>query len=366
MVSEVLNLGIKGSDLVLRQLKQIQATKKKLTEMTTVRVGGAMAVAAAMGSAATKLNEQVRSFREERKESEKPEKKEHEKIIGDKTQSVLAGAGSLDTGGLISSLGNAFNMDTFGVSGAAATMANAALTFKDKIKQAAQSWADTQSAASNSRNFAGDPQFLRSMDNTQFKSRRDISVGDQRGIVDALSSSYGKMSGEFKDSIRTLYGTRENPYDVKQTTALAQGNFESLGTDQGFFMQKIANSLQNLPPSAKQKLMPQLFSMIPDEDRAKQYDYGERATTTAFEDQDRAQAGTMLSLRGANGESAVSMAQSIQAIQNTIDTGLAGVMASLIGALSAASTKIREQAASTSAGARPPGSAETAVRRLFQ
>jgi len=221
-------------------------------------------------------------------------------------------------------------------------MGQAALTFKDKIKAAAQGYADTADALNTVRNYTtdregknGDDRFLRAQ-------RPDMSVNEQRGIVEALGTQYGRFSLEFKDALRTLYSNKDGQaFDIKQTTALAQGNFEALGTDQGFFMQKIANSLQSLPPSAKQALMPQLISMIPSEDRFKQNDAGIRGTTTEFDDLNRQREAKLLYGPEGNDVSRINNAKAIQETQNEIDQGLASAADSLITALRDLSKKLR-------------------------
>jgi len=348
LITEILQLGIKGSDLVLRQLKQIQEIKKRVAQISNVR----MAISTTKGVTGQELAEnRPLSYTEPTKPPPKPddkdsgkdksEKRDYAKEFRQSANQAFQGAASLDTGALLAGLGNALNLVSFGVSGVLATMGQAALTFKDKIKAAAQGYADTKDALNTAANYAGDEQFLRGGDKTPFKSRGDISTNEQRGIIEALGSQYGKFSLEFKDAVRTLYGTRDNPYDVKQTTAIAQGNFEALGTDQGFFMQKIANSLQNLPPSAKKELMPQLWTMIPDADRFKQNDAGIRATNTEFDDLNRQRESRLLYGESGKDMKRISNAKAIQETQNEIDQGLADAAGSLITALRDLSKKLR-------------------------
>lgn len=375
MISEVLQVGTKGADIVLKQLTKIQATKALLMKPAQVRVSLGTKTDRAPSGRDLAENRRAEGPAEE---PAKPEKKEKEKPMSEKTaaetgraiaqgaQTIFQGAASLSTSGLISSLGQALgNIPIVGaLFGVAATLGNSALTFKDKIKQAAQEWADTASAANTSTNYARDAQFLRAGD-LAGRGRADISVNEQRGIVEALGSSYGRMSNEFKDAIRTLYrGPNGEAYDVRQATQVASGNFEALGTDQGFFMQKIANSLQNLPPSARQALMPDLFEMIskndPNEGLFRQNDVGIRGVNTQFDDQARAQAASMLNA-GPGMAANVANAVQIQGIQNSIDTGLASAAGALVDGLRKIADAIKLMGDNQAAG-RP---AYEGMRSLF-
>lgn len=342
--TEILKLGIKGADLVFSTLKKIQLEKQKFAKAAQTRVSLGKSDAAPSGQdlaanryatgpaeapgARPEPQTEDRSRREEKTAAERWQK------VGQAANQVFQGAASLSTSGLISSLGQALGETPFigALFGVAATLGNAALTFKDKIKSAAADWADTLDARNTASQWSrGDSQFLRAGDQSR-KGRADISTAEQRGIMEALGPQFGRFTTEFKDALHTLYnnGKQEN-YDVRQTTALAQGNFESLGTDQGFFMQKLADSVRNLPPSARQAIMPQLWSQIPENDRMKQSAEltGMRTANVNFNDQDRLQSAAMLNA-GSGMQANLQYASQIQGIQNSIDTGLAAAASALI------------------------------------
>jgi len=342
---EILKLGIKGADLIVSTLKKIQEEKKKFSRPAETRVSLGKSDAAPSGAdlardryATAPAEPPEKADRaEQKKTKEETTAAERWQKAGQAANTIFQGAASLSTSGLISSIGQALSQITIPFVGAAlgvaVTMANSALTFKDKIKSAAQDWADTTDAQSTAAFWSrGDSQFLRAGD-TSRKGRSDISVAEQRGIMETLGPQFGRFTTEFKDALHTLYNNgKQQNYDVRQTTALASGNFEALGTDQGFFMQGISDAVRRLPPSARQAIMPQLWSQIPEEDRQKQSAEltGIRTANVAFNDQDRAQSAAMLTA-GDGMAANLSYASQIQGIQNSIDTGLAAAASALIG-----------------------------------
>lgn len=340
---EILKLGIKGADIIVSTLKKIQDAKTKFSKPATTRVSLGKSDSAPSGAdlaqnraatAPAEPPEKTESASDKKRAKEESTAAERWQKAGQAANTIFQGAASLSTSGLVSSIGQALgNTPIVGaLFGVAATLANSALTFKDKIKAASQDWADTADAQSTAAFWSGgDAQFLRGGDASR-KGRSDVSVAEQRGIMENLGPQFGRFTAEFRDALHTLYnnGKMQN-YDVRQTTALASGNFESLGTDQGFFMQKLADSVRSLPPSARQAIMPQLWSQIPEGDRQTQSADLTRTRTdnVNFNDQDRLQSYSMLS--AGNGRVAnVNYATEIQNIQNSIDTGLASAASALI------------------------------------
>lgn len=378
MISEVLSVGTKGADLMVKQLQKIQKEKKLAMSPAQMRVAMGKRVDAAPSGRDLAENPRATGPAENRQpqgpeESESKKRDKDEKsaaetgrAIARGANTIFQGAASLSTSGLISSIGEAMgNTPLVGaLFGVAATLGNAAITFKDKIKQAAQEFADTADAANTVSNYTGQnyesnlanpsASFLR-------RVRGDINTSEQRSITEALGSQFGRMGKDFQSAVEALYrGKNGEMYDVKQTSALAQGNFESLGTDQGFFMQKLANGITSLPPSARQALMPQLWQMVPEQDRFRQNDVGLRETNTGFDDQNRAQNVAMLNA-GYGMETNLKNAATIQGIQNSIDTGLAAAASGLIKGLQKIQQSIERMNQNQQAG-RP---INDGIRRIF-
>lgn len=361
MITELLNLGIKGSDLVLRQLKQIQEVKKRLSAITNVNVRGSssgLTSAAAIAGAVAGVAGSPLS-RKSSEDDEKINKKNAEAMAGH-FQNVGNSIANMDASGFAKSLvGMTAGLTTMiagldptgsaaRVVAATAQAANmtidAAVTFKDHVKASAQTFGDTMDAQQSAMRYTKDAQFLRGGDNTSFHSRRDISVNEQRGIIEAVGGKFGKMSEDFKQSLREVYGTRDKPYDVKESTDIATGNFAGLGTDKGFFMQKIADSMGNLPPSARQKMQESLMGMISDDDRTLQSadsTYA-RNTNTTFDDDTRTQAEGLVKLPGA-----VENAKAIQDLTNAIEMQMGNGINQLVTALRTLTDKIKKEGVRT-------------------
>ncbi len=366
MISEVLSLGTKGADLMVRQLQKIQKEKKNAMQPAQMRVSMGKQSDKAPSGRDLAENPRATSPAESRMpQAEQPAQDSQKKNTDEKTatetgraiargaNTIFQGAASLSTSGLISSIGEALgNTPLIGaLFVVAATLGNATLTFKDKIKQAAQEFADTADAANTVTNYTSRAGVANS-ENSNFlrRVRGDINVNEQRGITETLGNQFGRLGQDFQKAVEGLYRGKDGQnYDVRQSTALAQGNFEALGTDQGFFMQKLANGITSLPPSARRALMPQLWQMIPEQDRFRQNDVGARTTNTDFDDQARAQSVSMLNA-GPVAAKNIQNALAIQGIQNSIDTGLAAAAGGLITGLGKIQKAIEQMNKNQSAG----------------
>lgn len=354
MISEIIQLGIRGDKLVTQQLKRIQDAKKKLALPEIVKLGLSLKLQKApTGKEISEMTEQKTLGEgappEQGKPSEEDRPPEARRAGGIKESvfSAARGAMTMDTAGFLAGLGKSASLVTAGASELVATFGQATLALKDRIRESFRTVSETESIRKTAAYYTGEENFLRPDKANEFKSRRDISRSEQREIIEALSSSYGRFSEDFRQQMQQFFGTSGKPYDVRQSTALAQGNFEALGTDQGFFMQKIASSIQNLPPSIKQKLMPQLLEMVPEQDRIQQTDYRLREQQAAMEDMERQKADVLLfgtdeKNRGEEFAMRARQMTQIQDLQNTIDTALAGAVGSLVENLRIAASAMGE------------------------
>lgn len=349
MIDSVINLGIKGSELVESQLNNLQKKKENLSKKSDIRIGskisdmprpknfGVMAnrpqpapgggeryvakkepekvltvdkiVAARIEIGESLGGTSGKSAKAETEGKEKkPEESEYKKnlkteLAGARSQAAssiqnfngtgLAQAGIMGVsalGGPIGSMvGQAFNY-----------VIDAVVAFKDKMKQQAAIVADTGAKNNTIKNSLRGKDFSNfvgydvkdSAGNVSRKGRSDINKGEQAGITQSITSSMGKMSEEFQKEAGKLFVSKDGTksYDVTQATSLAQGNFSALGTDKGFFMQQISSGFQGLPPSMKQKLTSQMFGMIDEDERDIQRDEGIRSVQTSFDKLDRDQA----------------------------------------------------------------------------
>lgn len=334
MITEVLGLGIKGQDLVLSTLKKIQKQKDQFKQpvKTAFNLAGmakaAMSVAGGIGKQPPpgSAEESDKLARQQEKENER-QKYSWDTAKND-IKTGIGAVGGMDTKALITGLGHSLDVWTVGISGILAEMGGAAITFKDKIRQSASLVADT-AALDQSINKFGAGDFLR--------NRSDTTAAERGGIADAIRSSMGKSTDVFKNALEKLYtGPGGKAYDVRETTALAQGNYSELGTDTGFFMQQISDSLRGLPPSIRQAVNAQLLERVPESERAEQTDRGMRNIQAEFNRRDRDTAAAIAS--PANIQSALK----IDAIQRSIDVGLAGSIDTLSKALTKAAETIKK------------------------
>lgn len=374
MIEEIIGVGIKGQDVVLSELDKIQKKRdlvkqKSNLEMSLKTTGGgsdfARTISDVMTTAAQKssrmkdiiptTSDKVSSVASAIGQAVV---KGNNQSSGGSTGSGDSGSGggrgaaanrgiargmqaigSQDTSSLISALGTVSIMGTQ-VLAIPAAMANAAIMFKDKVKSAALIFEDSARTRSMSRGYAGEDRFLG-------RERSDISIAERRSVLEAIGSTYGKFSTQFSDSVKGLFGTGNKRFDVQQSTQIARGDFSGTG-DVGFFLGKLSAGMQNLPPSMRQKLMPQLWSQLPDSERQVQSGEltGARSFNTGMDDMQRDQSARMYSM-GAE------QAKSIQRIQNQIDVGLSGAVSSMIGALNFLAGQIRSGGSAVPASAAP-------------
>ena len=77
-----------------------------------------------------------------------------------------------------------------------------------------------------------------------------VSRNEYAGLMMKVASSNGQLSGELKSMVTELAKTK----DTEQLGNVASGNFASLGTNKGWMMQKIMDSMGDVPPELRQKM----------------------------------------------------------------------------------------------------------------
>jgi len=330
MISEILNLGIKGADLVARQLKEIQKQKQALSKPTKIplSVMQKLAGVAATGVALALARPQPGAAGE-KAEREAREKKSRSGPGLDETALGIAHAASgLDATSTaqsaITGIGAMFGPTGAFIGGITSAFVGAAGAFTDKIQNAARVWADTAKIQNTAQNYTGNANFLKD-------TRTDISRSEQARFIQGLGARFGRFDAandEFGKSVGVFFNAtnkQNQKLDVEQSAQLAQGNFSALGTDKGFFLQKISDSIAGLPPSLQKALMPQLTGMISPEERMVQHDLGARQVTTGLDEMNRGQQAQLL--RDPN---AISNAATVQNLQNQGEAALIQAMSEFI------------------------------------
>lgn len=93
-----------------------------------------------------------------------------------------------------------------------------------------------------------------------------ISRADATNLSQALLPVIGRIdpSDAMAKQIDRLFVANNQNQIVRRdmATALAQGDFSALGTDRGYFLNQIAQSINNLPPSMAKTLRAQLIAAV--------------------------------------------------------------------------------------------------------
>lgn len=354
-LESVINLGIKGSELVATKLKDLQKQKANLSKKSDVSLGSKIqarrterkveresGIKLSTKSERDSIRASNVNVESNKTEIEKPKSEERkpgayetqvrEGFANAKSQAAssvismdggnLAKAGMGAVASLIPVIGSQ-------VADALNFAVDAMKAFKDKIKQQAQIVADTQAQVNTITNS-----FKKNVKSKTFEDfigfdvkdakgkvtrqgRSDLTKSDQAAIIKSISSSMGKVSDEFGKSVSKLFISEngKTKYDVEQSTALAQGNFSALGNDKGFFMQQISNGFSGLPPSMKQALTSQMFNMLEPGERDVQNNYGIKSTVAGFDARNRNKAAAGLD----SGKGAEANIKNAMFIEDTID-----------------------------------------------
>lgn len=261
--SYLVSLGVKGQDVVLSTMDKIRKKGDTLTKKKTVidfaatmSKNGAGALKSILKGVATLPFEKKKTDEEKKAEKEKEQNNlkfsEGAKKFGEGVKNFAGAAATLDPTAVIQSVNSAIGTSLSGISilgvslgrlpeGIAAlsnsmlSMANNAVTM---AKQSTAAY--NQLAARNAaREFYG----------SNVQAGEQMSKNDIAMFVDAISGSMGKIQKPLADEINKLVSTK----DTRALSRAAAGDWESTGTDKGWLLQQMANGMQGLPPSIKQK-----------------------------------------------------------------------------------------------------------------
>jgi len=366
MIEEVLSLGVKGDDLVLSQLQKIQEQKERFERPANVSITAAtgntaqtpgqkqtpQAETKAQGifkgildavkgqkDALTKGLEKSQKKEEPSKEqpTTKPEDKKEEtekKKSNDSFKEVSQAAKNAAQSLATLSAGNALR----GVSGligaipglglvaeAGDAIITAAESFKANVENAARINLDTTESKSRIGNL------IQGSGGSNFTGRVDLDINSQRALAETLGAKFGTVQKPLSDAIKELYKDQNGRgVDVTQAGQVASGNFAALGTDKGFFLQKIADQLGSLPPTLRQGIQAGLLSTVKksEQDTEDKALTGARSTVTRFDTEQRGRAAGIVGQEGA-----VDNALAITGTLNRIDVSLNNGFSKMVTAL---------------------------------
>jgi hypothetical protein len=383
MIESVLNLGVKGADLVISQLEKIAQEKEKFARPANVAVNPTQNSALTSPSAqrpgqqsgdskALKVLKNILDTSKKQKETlsqglesrqkpvepkkdqpqpaqpqtkkdddEKKKTSDSMKELGKNAKGAVQGLATLSAGNALRgavSLMNAIPFVGEGIAAAGNGIITAAESFRANVENAARINFDTAESRSRIGNL------VQGSGGGNFTGRVDLDVNSQRALAETMGERFGVVQRPLQDAIRELYRSRDGrAVDVNQAQSLATGNFAALGTDKGFFLQKIADQLQGLPPSMRQAMQASLLQNVKKEEQFTETSTGARQAVTSFDNEQRERARDIATAPGA-----VQNALAITNTLNRIDATLNGGFNSMINALE---RSIRERSLSPIAGA---------------
>lgn len=330
MIKQVLSLGIKGSELVLAQLNKIKKEKDKFAKPAKVTLS-AKADTTQQKQQQTQQDTQTTSTQEkqDQKKDDDSKKKESDayKDVAQSAKGAAAGLATLSAGSAlkgITGLFAAIPVVGMGISKAAEGIITAAENFRANVENAAKINFDTVQSKSR---IGG---LIQGSQGENFTGRVDLDQNSQRQLAESLGEKFGIVQKPLQDAIKELYKNQGNKaVDAQQAAQLAQGQFSALGTDEGYFLQKISNSIGDLPPTMKQALTASLLKNVGKDEQMTETSTAARQAVTDFDNEQRERA------RGIATPGAIKNALEITSVLNGIDTTLNAGFSGTINAIKA-------------------------------
>lgn len=285
------SIGVKGQQVVLKTIDQITKKSKALSKIKPTlnldklannlkSIKSHIAGMSKIASTTTIPEEEKREDRKRKKDQDESNKK-----FGQSVNNFARYASSLDpvnfTQGIISAIGkSASDISFLGFSAGKAPEGVADLT---------NSAISMMTGSLLTGRFAANANYALERRNraTAYYGGNKVNQGymsnqEKADLVSVISGSMGKLQGPLIEAINELTKTK----DTEALARVAGGNWESLGTDKGWFLQQISSQISGLPPSIKQKFQAALLGRYGDEIQAQsekqkrlQYAAGRFATT---------------------------------------------------------------------------------------
>jgi hypothetical protein len=357
MIESVLNLGIKGADLVISQLEKIQENKEKFSRPSSLSVTGPQnqgfgsqsgqkqntqetkgnSILKSILDAIKKQKEVLAQGVESRTKTKQPDekkekpgeenknKKETDEKDDKKTsesvkqlQGAVQGLATLSSGNAIrgvAGLAGAIPVIGDGIVAGSDAIVTALEAFRANVESAAKINYDTQEARSKISNF------IEGSKGGNFTGRNDLDLNTQKALAQNLAEKFGTVTKPLQDAIRELYKGKDGKnVDINQAASLASGNFTALGNDKGFFLQKISDQLQGLPPSMRQAMQTSLLQNVGKDEQSFETSTAARSANTRFDNEARTRAAGIMD--SSDGKSPVENAIQITNTLNKLDSSL--------------------------------------------
>ena len=169
-----------------------------------------------------------------------------------------------------------------------------------------------------------------------------MSNEEKANMVSTISGSFGKIQKPMADVLNKYVGSK----DTGALTRVAAGDWQSTGTDKGWFLQQISNQFQGLPPSIAQAFQSKLLEQYGSEEiqnkTAEQK--GAQATNAGWVSQNENQTSKLYAAAAQNIDALYKLSGSFNDIQiKLVNSGgaLAGTVDKMASAVNAAVGKLQ-------------------------
>lgn len=262
MIREIIQLGEKGGDIILKTFQKINVQKEKFKKPAKLPITTTQVPKAPDGEQEPELKKSSSGFA-----------KNVEKATSGLNK-LASSASSFDptrfTTGVLDTMRGLANKSIIGLAGAVGgergkSIAEATTSATDAVAELINTGA---SMATNSLSEIKNAQ-SQAIETLQKQSRmtqlggetlsgKGYTVQEKSSIIESVVSRFGKIGKPLEAAINNLY---KGSVDFQQALDVASGNFQALGTDQGYFLQNIMDSVGSLPPTLKQAMMAQMLPM---------------------------------------------------------------------------------------------------------
>jgi len=141
--------------------------------------------------------------------------------------------------------------------------------------------------------------------------RSNLSNAQFSELVMTIAGSYGKIQKPMQGILDELVKTK----NTEALSRVASGNWASTGTDKGWFLQQIANETAGLPPSVAQSFQNSLLRNNADLIQDKGKESGSQRTNAAFINQSENQIAAKYNATAANFDSIYSLSKQFNSIE---------------------------------------------------
>jgi hypothetical protein len=253
------SIGVKGQSVVLKTIDEITKKSKNLSKLNPVL--NLKKLSDYLKSVKSKIDasQPALDLRLSEKEKERKKKEEDEKANKKQEKNVDKFGRKVDNFGRAISDFSPVSMIRAGLSelakitvlGAGAAIAGAGLAIAAKTIGMAKTYSAAQYGLQK-RDAAA--QYYGA--NIEFKRNR-FSNEEMAMLRTGIGQAYGRIQQPLADAINEF--TRTNQYDPTALMKVVAGNWRTTGTDTGWMLQKMTDSLGDLPPSIVQKIQASLL-----------------------------------------------------------------------------------------------------------